>query len=403
MRHTEPLGFRIWFFVAIGGLIVFLGLGVRSTFGIFLAPMSLDLGWGREVFALAIAIQNLMWGLGQPIAGMLADRFGTGRVLAVGGLFYAIGIIGMANSPSPFMFHVTGGLLVGLGLSGASFTLVLSALGRIVPEQHRNLAFGVCTATGSIGQFLLVPMGQAFLNSYGWSVVLVLLALLVALVMPLSIFMRGRPEETAIASKQSMSEALSEAAQHSGYVYLILGFFVCGFHITFVATHLPAYITDQGLSAEVGAWSLAVIGLFNVFGAICAGILANKFQKKNLLSLIYLSRGLFMVLFILLPISQTTVLIVSAGLGFSWLSTVPLTSGIVAQVFGPRYMATLFGFVFVSHQLGSFMGVWLGGKIFDETGSYTMVWWLSIVLALFAALVHLPINERPLARLKAIQ
>jgi len=234
-------------------------------------------------------------------------------------------------------------------------------------------------------------------------VVLVLLALLVALVMPLSIFMRGRPEETAIASKQSMSEALSEAAQHSGYVYLILGFFVCGFHITFVATHLPAYITDQGLSAEVGAWSLAVIGLFNVFGAICAGILANKFQKKNLLSLIYLSRGLFMVLFILLPISQTTVLIVSAGLGFSWLSTVPLTSGIVAQVFGPRYMATLFGFVFVSHQLGSFMGVWLGGKIFDETGSYTMVWWLSIVLALFAALVHLPINERPLARLKAIQ
>ena len=403
MRHTEPLGLRIWFFVAIGGLIVFLGLGIRSTFGIFLAPMSLDLGWGREVFALAIAIQNLMWGLGQPIAGMLADRFGTGRVLAVGGLFYAIGIIGMANSPSPFMFHVTGGLLVGLGLSGASFTLVLSALGRIVPEQHRNLAFGVCTATGSIGQFLLVPRGQAFLNSYGWAVVLVLLALLVALVMPLSIFMRGRPEETAIASKQSMSEALSEAAQHSGYVYLILGFFVCGFHITFVATHLPAYITDQGLSAEVGAWSLAVIGLFNVFGAICAGILANKFQKKNLLSLIYLSRGLFMVLFILLPISQTTVLIVSAGLGFSWLSTVPLTSGIVAQVFGPRYMATLFGFVFVSHQLGSFMGVWLGGKIFDETGSYTMVWWLSIVLALFAALVHLPINERPLTRLKAIQ
>tara|TARA_B000000460_G_scaffold246068_1_gene218726 strand:- start:83 stop:1177 length:1095 start_codon:yes stop_codon:yes gene_type:complete len=364
--------------------------------------MSIDLGWGREIFALAIAIQNIIWGLGQPVAGMFADRFGTARVLVIGGLFYALGIIGMAYSPSPFMFHVTGGLLVGLGLSGVSFPLVLAALSRIVPEQHRNLTFGICTAMGSIGQFLLVPMGQAFLNSYHWSVVLILLALLVALVVPLSIFMRGRPEETIISSKQSMGEALREAANHSGYVYLTLGFFVCGFHITFVATHLPAYITDQGLSAEVGAWSLSVIGLFNVFGAICAGILANKFQKKNLLSAIYLSRGLFMLLFVLTPISETTILILSAGLGLSWLSTVPLTTGIVAQVFGPRFMATLFGFVLFSHQLGAFLGVWLGGKIFDETGSYTMVWWLSIALALFAALVHLPINERPLARLKAI-
>ena len=403
MRHTEGLSLKIWFFVTIGGLLVFLGLGIRSTFGIFLAPMSIDLGWGREIFALAIAIQNIIWGLGQPVAGMFADRFGTARVLAIGGLFYALGIIGMAYSPSPFMFHVTGGLLVGLGLSGVSFPLVLAALSRIVPEQHRNLTFGICTAMGSIGQFLLVPMGQAFLNSYHWSVVLILLALLVALVVPLSIFMRGRPEETIISSKQSMGEALREAANHSGYVYLTLGFFVCGFHITFVATHLPAYITDQGLSAEVGAWSLSVIGLFNVFGAICAGILANKFQKKNLLSAIYLSRGLFMLLFVLTPISETTILILSAGLGLSWLSTVPLTTGIVAQVFGPRFMATLFGFVLFSHQLGAFLGVWLGGKIFDETGSYTMVWWLSIALALFAALVHLPINERPLARLKAIQ
>ena len=402
MRHTEGLSLKIWFFVTIGGLLVFLGLGIRSTFGIFLAPMSIDLGWGREIFALAIAIQNIIWGLGQPVAGMFADRFGTARVLAIGGLFYALGIIGMAYSSNPFMFHVTGGLLVGLGLSGVSFPLVLAALSRIVPEQRRNLTFGICTAMGSIGQFLLVPMGQAFLNSYHWSVVLILLALLVALVVPLSIFMRGRPEETIISSKQSMGEALREAANHSGYVYLTLGFFVCGFHITFVATHLPAYITDQGLSAEVGAWSLSVIGLFNVFGAICAGILANKFQKKNLLSAIYLSRGLFMLLFVLTPISETTILILSAGLGLSWLSTVPLTTGIVAQVFGPRFMATLFGFVLFSHQLGAFLGVWLGGKIFDETGSYTMVWWLSIALALFAALVHLPINERPLARLKAI-
>jgi len=402
MRRSESISAKIWFFVAIGGLLVCLSLGIRSTFGIFLAPMSTELGWGREVFALAIAIQNIIWGLGQPIAGMCADRFGIARVLAIGGLFYASGIIGMAYSPSPLMFHVTGGLLIGLGLSGASFPLVLAALSRIVPEEYRNLTFGFCTAMGSMGQFLLVPMGQAFLNSYHWSTVLVLLALLVALVVPLSIFMRGRSEETTISSKQSMGEALREAVNHSGYIYLTLGFFVCGFHITFVSTHLPAYITDQGLSSEVGAWSLAVIGLFNVFGAICAGILANKFQKKNLLSIIYLSRGLFMLLFVLTPISETTVLMLSAGLGLSWMSTVPLTTSIVAQVFGPRFMATLFGFVLFSHQLGAFLGVWLGGKIFDETGSYMMVWWLSIALALFAALIHLPIDERPLTRLKPI-
>jgi len=334
---------------------------------------------------------------------MVADRFGTARVLALGGLLYGLGVYGMAQASSPSALYMTGGLLVGLGMSAASFSLVLAALGRMVPERHRTLAFVITTAAGSMGQFLLVPLGQKFMEAYGWSTALIFLAVIVALIIPLSTAMRGRAEEAAGAMKQSMGEALREAGQHSGYLYLTAGFFVCGFHVAFIATHLPAYITDRGLSAEIGAWSLATVGLFNVFGAIMAGVLGNHFQKKNLLSLIYLSRAVIIALFVLLPISPTTVLLFSAAIGLTWLSTVPLTGGIVAQVFGPRYMATLFGFVFLSHQFGSFLGVWLGGYLFDHTGSYDIVWWLGVALGLFAALVHLPINERPAARLAAAE
>jgi len=397
----EALSRKIWLAVAIGGLIALLGLGVRSTFGLFLAPMSADLGWGREVFALAIAIQSLMWGLGQPVAGMIADRFGTARVMALGGLLYGLGIYGMAQAPSPSMLYMTGGLLVGLGLSGASFSLVLAALGRMVPEGRRTLAFGITTAAGSLGQFLLVPLGQQFLVVYGWPTTLVLLALLIALIIPLATAMRGRGQESRGFAKQSMGQALREAGRHSGYLYLTAGFFVCGFHVTFIGTHMPAYVTDQGLPAEIGAWSLATVGLFNVFGAILAGILGNLFQKKILLSMIYLFRAAIITVFIMAPISPTTVLLFSAAIGLTWMSTVPLTSAIVAQIFGPRYMATLFGFVFLSHQFGSFLGVWLGGYLFDQSGSYDMVWWLGVALGLLAALVHLPINERPAARLAA--
>lgn len=403
MGISEGLSQKIWLTVAIGGLIALLGLGVRSTFGLFLAPMSADLGWGREVFALAIAIQNLMWGLSQPVAGMIADRFGTARVLALGGLLYGLGIYGMAQASSPSMLYMTGGLLVGLGMSGASFPLVLAALGRMVPERRRTLAFGITTAAGSLGQFLLVPLGQQFLVVYGWPTALVLLALLVALVIPLATAMRGRGQESAGVAKQSMGQALREAGRHSGYLYLTAGFFVCGFHVSFIGTHMPAYVTDRGLSAEIGAWSLATVGLFNVLGAILAGILGNRFQKKILLSLIYLARAVIITVFIMLPISPATVLLFSAAIGLTWLSTVPLTSAIVAQIFGPRYMATLFGFVFLSHQFGSFLGVWLGGYMFDRSGSYDVVWWLGVALGLFAALVHLPINERPVARLAAAE
>ncbi|MFP6748330.1 MAG: MFS transporter [Alphaproteobacteria bacterium] len=401
MGRMGSLRRNLWFIVAMGSLISLLGFGVRANFGLFLAPMSADLGWGREVFALAMAIQNLVWGVGLPIAGMLADRFGTARVLAIGGLFYAVGIYGMAQASSPMMFHVTGGLLVGIGLSGASFALVLAALGRMVPERHRTLALGLGTAAGSMGQFLLVPLGQAFISAYGWSTALVLLALIVALVIPLSAAMRGDAPEAPDTQKQSMGQALTEARRHSGYLYLSAGFFVCGFHIAFIGTHLPAFITDQGLAAGIGAQALAILGLFNIFGAILAGVLGNRYQKKNLLSLIYLFRAIAITLFILLPMNQMTVLAFSAAIGLTWLSTVPLTSGIVAQVFGPRYMATLFGFVFLSHQIGSFLGVWLGGKLYDQFGSYDAVWWLAVALGLFAALVHLPIDERPAPRLAA--
>ncbi len=401
MGRMGSLRRNIWFLVAAGSLISLLVFGIRANFGLFLAPMSADLGWGREVFALAIAIQNLMWGLGQPIAGMIADKFGTARVLAVGGLLYAVGIYGMAEASSPMMFHLTGGVLVGLGLSGASFAIVLAALGRMVPEKNRALALGIGTAAGSMGQFLLVPLGQAFISAYGWSTALILLAILVAVIIPVSTAMRGNAQTAPDADKQSMGQALGEASRHSGYLYLTAGFFVCGFHIAFIGTHLPAFITDQGLSADLGAQALAVLGLFNIFGAIMAGVLGNRCQKKNLLSLIYLSRAIAITLFIMLPMSPATVLLFSAAIGLTWLSTVPLTSGIVAQVFGPRYMATLFGFVFVSHQLGSFLGVWLGGKLFDQFGSYDVIWWLGIALGLFAALVHLPIDERPASRLAA--
>ena len=399
MGQLGSLRRNIWLILAAGSLISLLGFGVRANFALFLSPMSAEMGWGREIFALAVAIQNLMWGLGQPIAGMIADKFGTARVLAVGGLIYALGIYGMAEATTPLSLNLTGGFLVGVGLSGASFSIVLAALGRMVPEKNRGLAFGIGTAAGSMGQFLLVPLGQEFIDAYGWSTALVFLSLLVALIIPLSAAMKGNGEVVADTNKQSMGQALGEASRHSGYLYLTAGFFVCGFHIAFIGTHLPAFITDQGLSATLGAQALAVLGLFNIFGAISAGILGSRYQKKNLLSLLYLSRAISITLFIVFPISPLSVLLFSAAIGITWLSTVPLTAGIVAQVFGPKYIATLFGFVFLSHQIGSFLGAWLGGKIFDQFGSYDIVWWLGVALALFAALVHLPIDERPAARL----
>ena len=400
MTVSRPAKNAVILVIAAGCLIALLQLGIRGSFGIYLAPMSADLGWGREVFAIAIAIQNLLWGLGQPVAGVIADRYGSGRVLALGGLLYAAGVYLMANASSPAMLHLSAGAMIGIGMSAASFSIVMAATARMVAPEQRSMAMGLIAAMGSLGQVIMVPVGQAFLNEYGWSFALTVMAGFALIIVPLAAGLTGRGGSASDAgADQSLREALREARGHSGYLYLNAGFFVCGFHVTFVAIHLPAYITDKGLSADTGAMALIIIGMFNVVGSLAAGYLGGKFSKRYLLSLLYLFRTVSILALILLPLSTFSIVLFSVGMGLSWLSTVPLTSGIVAQVFGPRYMATLFGFVFLSHQLGAFLGVWLGGYLFDATGSYDLVWWIAAALGVFAAAVHMPINEKPLPRL----
>lgn len=378
-------------------LLVLIAFGIRSSFGLFLAPMSEARGWGREVFALAIALQNLMWGATQPFAGAIADRYGSGRVILVGTAMYAAGVWLMAVSTTPLMLHVSQGLLVGVALSGTSFAVVFAAMARAVPEERRSWALGLGAAAGSLGQFLLVPMGQGFISAYGWETALVLLGFGALLMAPLAAALTGRPE--SLGPQQSLGEALREASRHRGYWLLIGGFFVCGFHVAFIATHLPAYLTDAGLSAELGAWALGIVGLFNVVGAYTAGVLGGRYSKKYLLSSLYFTRSLVIAAFVSLPLTNTSVMLFSGAIGLLWLSTVPLTSGLVGQIFGPRYMGMLFGIVFLGHQVGSFLGVWLGGRLFDTTGSYDVIWWAGVALGLISALLHWPIDERPVARL----
>jgi MFS family permease len=390
--------------VTAGCLIALLTFGVRAGFGLFLEPMSQDLGWGREVFAFAIAVQNLLWGLGQPFAGALADRYGSGRVLALGGLLYGLGVWLMAHAASPWELQLSAGVLVGLGLAGASFAIALAAMSRAVPEHKRSWVLGIGTAAGSLGQFLMVPLGQAFLGAYGWSTALVLLACGVLMVIPLAGVLQGRVDEgksspSAATVDQTLGEALREAGGHGGYWYLTSGFFVCGFHVAFIATHLPAYLVDNGIAPATAAWALALIGLFNVIGSYSAGILGGRYSKKYLLSSLYLTRAVAIAAFVLIPLSTLSVWMFAAAIGLLWLSTVPLASGLVAQIFGTRYMATLFGIVFLSHQAGAFLGVWLGGYLFDSTGSYGLVWWISVALGVIAAILHWPIDERRVARL----
>ena len=383
--------------VGAGCLIALLSFGVRAGFGLFLAPMSADLGWGREVFALSIAIQNLLWGLGQPFAGALADRHGCGRVLGVGGILYGAGLVLMAYASTPLAMHLSAGVLIGVGLSGASFSIVLAAFGRMVDDRNRSWALGLGTAAGSLGQFLMVPLGQAFLSAYGWQVALLLLGACAFLVVPLSTVLAGAPA-TESGPHQTFGEALREAGGHRGYLLLTSGFFVCGFHVAFIQVHLPPYLTDIGLAPSLGAWAIATVGLFNVAGAYLSGVLGGRYSKKYLLSGIYLARAAVIALFVTLPASPASVMLFSAAMGLLWLSTVPLTSGLVAQIFGTRYMAMLFGIVFLSHQIGAFIGVWLGGRLYDQTGSYDVVWWTSVVLGVVASALHWPIDDHSLVR-----
>jgi len=388
--------------IGCGCLIAMLSFGPRSSLGQFLSPLSFTHGWGRDIFSLAIAIQNLLWGVGQPLAGGVADRFGTVRVLWAGAVVYALGLALMAYAATPGMLHLSAGVLIGFGLSGCSFNLVIGALGKLVPESWRSLAFGAGTAAGSFGQFLFSPLARGLIDGFGWQAALVTFAAMLLLILPLALVL-ATPQATAAQAgaprqQQSFRQALSEAFGHRSYVLLVLGFFTCGFQLAFVTVHLPSYLLDRGLSAEIGAWTVAVIGLFNIVGSLLAGWLGNLMPKRFILSVIYFGRALAVIAFITLPASPAAAMVFGAVTGLLWLSTVPPTSGLVALMFGTRWLAMLFGFAFFSHQVGGFLGVWLGGFAFERTGSYDVVWWLSVIFGVASALINLPIVEKPVAR-----
>ena len=379
-----------------------LTFGPRSSLGFFLTPLSQMNGWGRDVFALSLALQNFIWGLGQPFAGAIADKYGAPRVLSGGVILYALGLYLTASATTPAMAHLSAGVLIGLGLSGSAVPMVIGALGKLLPESWRYIAFGAVTAAGSFGQFLFSPLAVHLNGSYGWQNTLVLFSLLLLLVIPLSMMLiaprkpAGAP--SAIAP-QSLKHALSEAFGHRSYVLLVLGFFTCGFQLAFVTAHLPSYLADRGLSAEVGGWTLAIIGLFNIVGSLGSGWLATFLPKRYILSFIYFARALSIVAFISLPASPAVTLVYGAVTGLLWLSTVPPTSGLVALMFGTRWLTMLIGFAFFSHQVGGFLGVWLGGLLFESTGSYNVVWWLSVLFGVLSAIINLPIVEKPVERL----
>lgn len=401
MTNSAPRDWRTPVIVLIcGGMILSLSMGVRHGFGLFLQPMSMDLGWGRETFALAIALQNLLWGAAQPFTGMLADRYGAGRVLGGGAVLYVLGLVLMAFSHSGLQLSLSAGLLIGLGLSGTTFSVVLGVVGRVYPEHKRSMALGVAAAAGSFGQFAMLPLEQSLISGFGWFYALLIIAVLAALMAPLaSALVERRPASGSVAAGQSATAAISEAFNHRGFLLLTLGFFVCGFQVIFIAVHFPAFLIDKGLSPQTGMIALALIGFFNIIGTYTAGHLGGRFSKKYLLSALYLSRSVVIVIFLALPITPLSVYMFSAVIGLLWLATVPLTNGLVAQIFGVQYLSMLGGFVFFSHQIGSFLGVWLGGYLFDQTGSYNLVWLIAIALGLAAAIANLPIDERKIERL----
>ena len=401
-NRPASVGWRTPLVIIICGCVIaLLSFGPRSSLGFFIQPMSREFTWGRDVFGLALALQNLLWGLGQPIAGAIADRFGLLRVMVVGALLYAGGLLLMRYASTPASLDLGAGVLIGFGLSGCSFNLVLSAFSKLLPLEKRGLALGAGTAAGSFGQFLFAPFGVAMIDNFGWQAALTVFALLMLLIVPLSLALSTPPAATSnvpVADQQSFKTALAEAFGHRSYVLLVLGFFTCGFQLAFITVHLPAYLSDRGVSSQTGAWVVAAIGLFNIIGSLSVGYLQNKYPKRYILSLIYLARSLSIVAFISFPITTFSAIVFGAATGLTWLSTVPPTSALVALMFGTRWFATLYGFAFVSHQVGGFLGVWLGGIVFEQFGSYTPIWWLSVVFGLLSALINLPIVEEPVAR-----
>jgi MFS family permease len=385
--------------VGFGCLIGMMSFGPRSTLGFFLTPLSTANHWGRDVFAFALALQNLLWGIGQPLAGIIADRFGTARVLCAGALMYAAGLALMAHADSAPALDVSAGVLIGFGLAGCSFNLLLAAFGKLLPPHWRSRAFGFGTAAGSFGQFLYSPVAVALMDTFGWQTTLTIFAVTMLAIVPLSSAL-VTPSAAKIkeAAPQSLGQALSEAFAHRSYVLLVLGYFTCGFQLAFITVHMPAYLIDRGLSATVGGWTLATIGLFNIVGSVTSGWLGDRMPKRYLLSFIYFTRAAAILAFISFPVTEYTCIMFGAVMGLMWLSTVPPTNGIIAVLFGTRWLTTLAGFAFFSHQVGGFLGVWLGGIVFDRTGSYDPVWWLAILFGLLSAVINVPIVEKPVVR-----
>lgn len=385
-------------------LLLLINFGLRASMGFFMIPLSAEFGYGREVFAFALALQNLFWGLFQPAAGAVADRFGATKTVIAGALLYALGLYITSIAQHPLLLHTGAGLLIGMGISGSGFGIVLPALARMVAPEKRGMALGLGTAAGSAGQLLLVPVAQEFIGVYGWQSALVILAAgALSMVFLASALKEEEDAGTAanVEEQQSLTEALREASGHIHYWLLIAGFFVCGFQLAFVTVHLPSFLSDSGFDTSVAAISLALIGLFNIFGSLTVGPLSGRYSKKWILTFIYAGRAVILALFLVFPLSTFSIYAFSIASGILWLATVPPTSGLVAQMFGVRYMGTLYGIVFLNHQLGSFAGVWLGGYFYDKTGSYDIVWWAATVIAAVTSLIHVFIDERPVTRLRA--
>jgi MFS family permease len=385
--------------VGLSAVIVIISVGTRQSLGLFLAPISADLGVGREVFSLAIAIQSLIFGL--PFVGILADRYGPRWVVVGGGLLYATSLALLAFISAPIGLYLGLGVLAGIALSCTGYVVILGAIAQVVPVEKRSTSFGIVTAAGSVGMLAVVPGVQWTLNQVGWQKTFIVMALFVASIALIALALPSRPGseqsgDDGSLGDEPMIDVLKKAGRHSGYLLLTAGFFVCGFHVAFIATHLPAFLADNGVASMIGAVALALIGFANIFGSYTFGALGDHYRKKYLLSFLYFGRSVVITLFILFPITNVTALIFSAGIGFLWLATVPLTSGTIAQIFGSRYLSTLYGIVFFSHQIGAFLGVWLGGRVSDNSGSYTHVWLAAIALGIVAGLLHLPITDRPL-------
>ncbi len=381
-----------------GAVIVTLSMGIRHGFGLWLQPITMDRGWTRETFAFAIAVQNLAWGIAGPFAGALADRFGAYRILIVGALLYALGLVWMGLATSGLAFTGSAGVILGMAQSGTTYAVVYGVIGRNVAPEKRSWAMGVTAAAGSFGQFLMVPVENWLIGGFGWQTALFVLACMALAIMPLAIGLREPAHAPAHASQQSIGAAVREAFGNPSFQLLTAGYFVCGFQVVFIGVHMPSYLKDNGLTPDVATTALALIGLFNVFGTYTAGVLGGRFPKRYILSVIYGLRGVAILAFIMAPLTPWSVYIFSAVMGLLWLSTIPPTNALVAQIFGVKYLSMLSAFVFVSHQLGSFMGAWLGGKLYDSTGSYDIVWWIAIALGVFGAVVHFPIREHALVR-----